>query len=500
MKEITLTVIFEGTIYSIEEANTHLYHVLHSYCAGSLIRSADELAEHSGATHFKMGFNGCGIDYGLSGLLFGSGLEAQCAEAEQVVKQLIKNGNKVTLNAIGLSRGGIASLLLAKQLGGIDQFHLEINLMLLDPVSGNALTTAYLDIFNHTLANKAMDLSRSMNLKRVTVLYPYLEIGDESGQWVDRILEAFHVPIRPTYPAHCMVKEDVILGAHLSAFQDLSTVEQQTHAFHGIDFIPIVRRLSKEIIYAFLREVNALSLEAPVDDSPTVLSCFIAEQEMWINWLREIIEHLAPKNRPLHSEDGSRLSATSSSLFLNKLHRELVGSTSESPADLCLKIIPERPVLEYERYALTTAELRRFIEVIQANITAASHQNRKGQLLGTLLDNLGDGIELSQKKQSFILRKILAIALQRDTNRYSFYQDQDTRLSDAIVTALNRDSDFPGISQCINPDNSPVSSSDLNRYVLGRDDSDAFSLDNRDRNLDRIEGSTLTQDLYPSLL
>ncbi len=498
MNEITLTVIIEGTIYSIEEANTHLHHVLYTDCEGIRINSADELAAHPDATHFKMGFNGCAIDYGASGLLFGSGLDVQCSQIKQVVKQLIRDGNKVKLNAIGLSRGGVAALLLAKQLGDIDQFHLETNLLLLDPVPGNMRITSSLDFFNFTLANKAVDLSHSKNLKYVEALYPYLEIGDESGSRVDDILAAFHVPIRPTYPAHCKVKEEIILGAHLSAFKDLSSVDEQTHAFHGIDFIPIVRRLSKEIIYGFLGRVNALSQAAAEDNMPIILDRFMEEQEMWINWLAQVRAGLAPKDRPLHSTDGSRISATNTGLFLNKIHRDLLANTDENPDDLCLKVIPERPFIERERSPLTLEELCHFILMIQTHITATSQHNRKGQLLQTLFDNLNTENEFSQEEQSFILRDILAIALQRDRNTYSFYKQ--TTSGAAIVTALNNSDEYPGIKQCINPDYSPLTYSDLSKYVLGRNDLNAFGVDNKDDNLDGIEATPPGQDRYPRLI
>jgi hypothetical protein len=497
MKEITLTVIFEGTIFSIEEANTHLHHVLYRDCEGIRITSADDLADHPDATHLKMGFNGCGVDFGITGLLFGSGLETQFAQVERVVKQLIRDGYKVKLNAIGLSRGGVASILLAKQLGDIDQFHLETNLLLLDPVPGNMLITSLLDYFNFTLANQAMDLSHSKNLKYVEALYPYLEVGDDSGDMVDQLLAKLHTPIRPTYPAHCEVREEVILGAHLNAFQDLSTIDQQPHALHGIDFIPIVRQLSKEIINEFLKKVNAISQISDEDDIPIIFSRFIEEKDRWIQWLQEIIADLIPKDRPLHSQDDSRLSASNNGLFLNKTHRELLESTDQNPGNLCLKITPERPRLQRDPVPLTREELRNFILVILANMTAASHQNKKGQLLQKLFTDLGQDIEFSQEEFSFILRDILAVALQRDRNGYSWFQQ--TTSGEAVVTALSDDT-FPAINQCINPDYSAVTYSDLSKYVLGRNDLNSFGVDSKDINLDELEHNEPGQDRLPSLI
>ncbi|VEB38205.1 hypothetical protein [Legionella cherrii] len=56
MKEITLTAIFEGTIYDIEKPHTHLHRVLMQDCKGERIRSAKEVNQDKDATHYKMGF------------------------------------------------------------------------------------------------------------------------------------------------------------------------------------------------------------------------------------------------------------------------------------------------------------------------------------------------------------------------------------------------------------------------------------------------------------
>lgn len=499
MKEITLTVIFEGTIFSIEEPNSHLHHVLYEDCDGVRIFSAEELNVYPDATHFKMGFNGCGVDYGIPGLLFGSGLETQYNQVAQVIKELIKAGHKVRLNSIGLSRGGVASLLLAKHLGDIDQFHLETNLLLLDPVPGNLSITSLLDYFNFTLANQAMDLSQSRNLKYVEALYPYLEVGDDSGDVVDQLLAHLHIPIRPTYPPQCEVREEVILGAHLNAFQDLSTVEEQKRAVHGIEIIPIIRQLSKEIINTFLRKVNALSKHGEEDDTPIIISRFIEEKDKWTYWLQSIITDIIPKDRSLHSQDNSRLSASNQGLFLNKTHRELLEIQDNNPELLSLKITPERPQIQIPQTVLTAEELCLFIQVIEASMTETSLQNKKGQLLRKLSNDLQEDNEFDHAALSFILRDIIAIALQRDRNSYSLFKQATS--GSAIVTALNETGDqFEAIRQCIKPGNSLITYSDLSLYVAGRNDLNLFNSSNKDINLTLIESHVTGEDLYPQLI
>jgi hypothetical protein len=88
---------------------------------------------------YKMGFDGCGVTNGLSGTLFGTGLEEQCKEVVKYVHSLLKDGKKVILNCYGHSRGGIAALMLAKMLGGFAKDLVEVNLALLDPVPGNLI-------------------------------------------------------------------------------------------------------------------------------------------------------------------------------------------------------------------------------------------------------------------------------------------------------------------------------------------------------------------------
>jgi hypothetical protein len=88
------------------------------------------------------------------------------------IMQEINAGHQITLNVYGHSRGGIAALLLAKQLGRVDKEKLAINLALLDPVPGNSIIISSIDPFKISLANKTMDLSDCKPLRKV--LGPYI--------------------------------------------------------------------------------------------------------------------------------------------------------------------------------------------------------------------------------------------------------------------------------------------------------------------------------------
>ncbi|PWY54987.1 hypothetical protein DGG96_14395 [Legionella qingyii] len=499
MKEITLTAIFEGTIYSIEQPNTHLHQVLFKDCKGVRINSAEQVDLNKDATHFKMGFNGCGVDYGVKGLLFGAGVKQQSDQLVAVVKKLIKEGYKVKLNCIGLSRGGIAAIMAAIKLAHVDGFHLETNLLLLDPVPGNLFYVPFLDFFNYTLTNNAINLSSSKNLNYVETLYPYLEVGDDTEEWVDRVLAKFHIPIRPTYPQHCQVREEVILGAHLKAFQDVNKENDAVHLRYGVDVIPIIRKLSKAIMYQFLERVGSLVGAGENVEQSEIINEFQREGAQWKRILAEIIASIIPKSRLLHSQDQSRITVSNSAKYLNKTHRELIDKDSQDPEELCLKVEPERNYLEKKKAPLTKNVLLDLIEFIHSKMTNVSRQSSKGKLL----TKIKDGIDVenddffTDERLSFILRDILAVALQRDRYSYSFYSTTTSGL--ALVNALNQRK-FIAIKELLQFDDKPIEYSDLTTYVLGRNDPAHFNSQDKNVNLIQLAEHSPGEDGYALLI
>lgn len=499
MKEITLTVIIEGTIYSIEEPNTHLHQILYHDCAGERIRSLEQLKEQltssPDTSHLKMGFNGCAVDYGLGGLVWGTGVEAQSQQIEAVTKELIKAGYKVKLNIIGLSRGGITGIRAAQQLGHIDPFHLETNLLLLDPVPGNLLLTSKLDFFNWTLANQTKDLSQSKNLKYVETLYPYLEVGDDTGNATDQLLSHLHVPLRPTYPQHCEVREEVILGAHLRAFQDLEKNNEEQLRY-GLDIIPIIKKLSQTIIYQFLTKVGSFASSLSSQEIPEIATAFEREKEKWTAKLEEIIANIIPQNRSLHSLDNSQITVANHAPFLNLTHRELADKTDNS-GELCLKVVPERAHSVITKAPLTEVVLLGLIQTIERGMTVESRQGKKGLLLKKISTGLEDGSALTEEQLSFVLRDIIAITLQRDRYSFSFYKTTTSGLT--LVTALNNP-EFESVRQRLRLDEQPISYDDLTSYALGREDLTHFNSQLKAENLDEIEAHELGDDGYSLLL
>ena len=161
-------------------------------------------------THYKMSFDGCGIEYGLLGEIFGSGIDEQCQlvlnEIKRIREKLAESGQhkRIKVNGYGHSRGGVALLKLAKMLGHLPLDIVEVNLAMLDPVPGNLIVSGEMDFLELTLANQVKDLRECHNLRRVISLYPYVPLEDYT----------FHGPINPLYPPGTVVEEDVLLGCH----------------------------------------------------------------------------------------------------------------------------------------------------------------------------------------------------------------------------------------------------------------------------------------------
>jgi len=242
-------------------------------------------------SHYKIAFDGCFVTNGTMGAIFAQGLTDQCQKVTKIVHHLINEGYKVQLNCMGLSRGGMAVLLLIKEFSKIPKIHLEMNTLLFDPVPGNLIISGKVDLFNNTLVNQCMDVSKSINLRRVLALYPYLPLPDLS----------FHAPIIPIYPTHCEVTEDVTLGCHQGAL-----------------FFPInlPTRLSYLRIKRFLEHCGTL-----FDESIDQL--YPIPEQYCLNEMEEECLLDLPSRRDAHSERSSVIVRESTGDYLNLYHYEL---------------------------------------------------------------------------------------------------------------------------------------------------------------------------------
>jgi len=213
----TVSVYFSGTANSVVGGYTQIT-LFHEYTDAFELHENTQMDQVPiDRDHFKYAFDGCGVTNGLMGTIFAQGLEEQCRLVSKTVNLFIELGYKIKLNCFGLSRGGMAILILIKQLAHRTKTELEINSLLFDPVPGNLIISGKIDIFGGTLAKQCMDITDSQNLRRVLAIYPYEPLPDL----------AFHAPIIPSYPTHCEIEEDVTLGCHQGALLFPSNLQTQ---------------------------------------------------------------------------------------------------------------------------------------------------------------------------------------------------------------------------------------------------------------------------------
>lgn len=287
----TISVYFSGTGFSINDQ---------SFLSADLLKNTQE-----NESQIKMGFNGCGVDYGFTGIIFGSGLDKQCAQVIARILKEINAGHQVTLNAYGHSRGAVAALLLAKQLSNVDQEKLTINLALLDPVPGNLITTATLDPLQISLANKAMDLSDCKPLRKVLALYPQIPLP----------AIACHAPLLATYPQETDLDVEVVNGCHAQAEQLFDRSSD----------------LVKLRVEEFLVQ-NGTVLQTERDYNDTA-----AMKELYLKQYQAELRYVKPNSRDTHAATGTVITAKADAKFLNNRHKKLAGDNTQAPVALSIE-------------------------------------------------------------------------------------------------------------------------------------------------------------------
>jgi hypothetical protein len=176
--EALLVVFFEGTANSLEPITTQIGEFAKATQAIDLGAPGIDVGASSDQNMFKIAFDGCGVTDGLSGTLFAFGLDGQCREVATWILKILasKPGRKVKCVAVGLSRGGIACMKLARLLSRKDFLRdCSVHLLLFDPVPGTTLSTGF-----PFTAREASDLSGCLNLKSVLALYPHQPLPDIS--------------------------------------------------------------------------------------------------------------------------------------------------------------------------------------------------------------------------------------------------------------------------------------------------------------------------------
>jgi hypothetical protein len=298
---IYLNAFWEGTANTLNPPTTQIS-LFAQACAARDISYDGSLAIDSDGP-FKIAFDGCGVTNGISGTLFASGLRDQAKVVADHVHTLMSRERHVVLNAIGLSRGGIAVIFLCQALEGVSPDKLTLNALLFDPVPGDQTISG----FPWTGFN-AKDVSRCKALKKVLAIYPY-----EPLPWI-----SFHAPVLVKYPLDCLVEEDVWLGCHQGAL--FATGRSR-------DPMTVASNLSFRRIVEFCEAVGVPlhRLENVFGFQPTVDFC--------LQLCRETLQEQTTSHRDLHDGPGFGRSIVrrQTGQYLNKFHEALEVRLKDAP-------------------------------------------------------------------------------------------------------------------------------------------------------------------------
>jgi hypothetical protein len=487
MADITLTVYFSGTGHEIDSET-----MLAGYLNNASIVDAQ---------HLTMGFNGCGIDYGTRGVIFGTGLEEQCETVLNKVIALLKQGKRVKLNSYGHSRGAIACLLLAKMLGKFDRDLLEVNLALMDPVPGNLVSVSTIDFTHRTLARKAMDVSDCRNLNRVLAIYPHLPLPDF----------VFHAPLVPRYPTHCEVVEEIVPGCHAESqfvqWRNGELFDDNKGASITLSLVSVfLAKLGTK--FKFLKSFpTAVEEQATRSRLRTLYSDALAKQQ----------KSALSYSRACHAPSSVSIETKWPAKYLSHTHKKLMLEAQAIPLESkqnasqdCAYFFSSSkpssrvvPALQPEPESTLEDKIALFAELL--NEVYSSHMSHKSQnsSKGFLIKECADRIQipsLLQNETVFkdFMRNAFALCLQRDRNAYSPFSM--TRSGLAVVALLHSKKYRSLVTMILNSDDKKIRYRDLREFVLGRNDEAYFNAKKSKSMYQFFQPKDLEQGVTPRLL
>jgi hypothetical protein len=277
----------------------------------------------------RISFDGCGVTNGTLGVLFAAGLDHQADLAVKIIQEMLRQQQPATTTttmttdnsndssstqpsskppgihvvAVGLSRGGMACMKLARKLAQqFTQTEVTASMLLFDPVPGNAVTTGF-----PWTACWSQDLSGCHNLLRVLALCPYEALPDI----------AMHAPTLCRYNHETtLVQEDVCTGCHQGAL-----------------FMPtlVPRSAYDEASNLSMRRIlDYLEYEGVTCDFPN--SIYVPSPQTCIKLCEEILQrpesHTKALQRKTHDQTGQRRlilrhPSSSDCQWLNRHHEQL---------------------------------------------------------------------------------------------------------------------------------------------------------------------------------
>ena len=330
---VVLSVYFEGTANTLKPITTQIGVFFELTNGVDVTQPSTTLP--AAPTALKMGFDGCGVVAGLAGVIWAVGLRSQCTTVATRVRTLLKAwpNAPLVINVLGLSRGGIAALMLAQELEKLEaaqKARFRLNLCLYDPVPGNLVWTAqFLDPLGATTANGVIDVSTCACLRRALAIYPHEPLADL----------AFHAPLLPLFPPWCDVEEDATLGCHQGAFYSPMTMMHYKPALVGACILSFLRVHSymvrcgtslRPVPPSVLGDLNCLADDegatagAPRRRVGTDLRRHSLEAEA-IGIMEQALKVARPTRRVAHQRaTPGNIVRQSAGRFLNRHHLELV--------------------------------------------------------------------------------------------------------------------------------------------------------------------------------
>lgn len=245
--------------------------------------------------HYKLIFDGCAVAYGTSGMLWGTGLDAQAdllRSRMTALRDILGTERRIILNLFGLSRGGVACFIAARKLAKWDPAQLDVNILAFDPVPGNFVATAKLDFFGFSNAWANMDLTKSPVVKTALLLYPYEALPTL----------AVHAPMIPKFSPTTSVCYEVILGCHQGAMFNTGYVS-------SLDI-----KLSAVLIR------NFLTAHGTHLDVEQITSFYSTTEKSLLAGLATENDSKISATRSTHSKGGIEIKRRPDREYLNKTH------------------------------------------------------------------------------------------------------------------------------------------------------------------------------------
>lgn len=486
-QEVVMTAYFCGT--GLEVTNEYMFT---SYLFNQTQADNDN--------QIKLGFDGTGVTDGIPGLLFGEGIEDQCLVVREQVLDLIKRNKRVKLNCCGYSRGAVAAMILAKKLGSFDPELIEVNLALLDPVPGNWLFTPKIDFLKITLANQAMDLSQTKNLKNVLALYCNQELPSYAA----------HGPLFGKYPSNTKVEQTVVPGDHGTILAgNIRSIINRGYGFSPealVTFLKVqnfLRSCGTVLSFPkgqpagrlFLRDSsrNRFGTKNILNGNPSSL---LEENYIDLNKsLADLYNWMIKKEWSECTKNGHAIVPTvictepgKGKLYVNQDHKRIVlGRLDDTNEDCILNIKKEiQPNIladfqsEFIENRATPDLLKNFITQLAQLVSSRRKNDKRIEIFKVLEKELKDQPNYKENEIKNILRAAIVLGLQKDEQDSSWLAA--SQIGKQLLASLKSPTYCILARLLFGNGFNKIRYRDLRQLVLGENDEKYFSQSNQLKN------------------